>query len=190
MKAKWAFIAILGALVAWGLSVWLRPPEPTPHPAPATSQVPNFNPPAEEWQPSETADAGSPPSVQETITQTMAGWRLAILNRDSDAVLQIDATFADQPKLFEEALVTCAQTDAEERVRAFCTRVLGKLKLGAPKLFEGLLKDKSEYVRFNAAWALGQINAKQSLPSLNRAFKVDKSAQVRQAAEQSLKMLR
>ena len=50
--------------------------------------------------------------------------------------------------------------DANERVRAFSTRVLGKFKqVELAETFERLLEDGSPFVRQNAAWALGELGA-------------------------------
>jgi glucose dehydrogenase len=88
----------------------------------------------------------------------MTSWRTAILVRDADAVLALDREFVGAPDRYGEALIACAQTDSDERVRAFCTRVLGKFKSAdRAVLFERLLTDKSPYVRQNAAWALGEL---------------------------------
>ena len=88
--------------------------------------------------------------------------------------------------MFVTALIENAQSDPEERVRSFSTRVLGKLR--RPESVEALrhlLKDGSQFVRFNAAWALGELNDRDSAPALLRLERRDPSPMVRQSAGQS-----
>jgi HEAT repeat protein len=49
-----------------------------------------------------------------------------------------------------------------------------------------LLRDKSEYVRFNAAWALGELVDRTAVPQLRRLQTRDPSSSVRQSASASL----
>ncbi len=84
-----------------------------------------------------------------------------------------------------------AETDSDERVRAFSTRVLGKLvdPACAPLLVR-LLDDKSQYVRMNAAWALGELAvtpeghaaAAPALRSLRRLEEHEPASDTRAAA--------
>lgn len=97
-------------------------------------------------------------SATKTVDAVMAQWRSGILFKDTDAVLAADAVFRQDPARFLEALMKLAETDSDERVRAFSTRVLGKLVDPAcAPLLARLLDDKSQYVRMNAAWALGEL---------------------------------
>jgi HEAT repeat protein len=101
------------------------------------------------------ADATQPAAA---VTAALQAWRAAIRGRDSEAVLSLDRTFRERPAAYAAALADSAQHDPDERVRAFSTRVLGKLKdPGNAALFEVLLDDASVFVRQNAAWAIGEL---------------------------------
>jgi len=128
----------------------------------------------------------------------MTSWRTAILSRDAETVLALDRAFKDAPERYGDALVTCAQSDADQRVRAFCTRVLGKFKSSErAELFERLLVDKSPYVRQNAAWALGElaettnghIVTRHALAELRHVHAKDPAAEVRAEAKGALEKL-
>ena len=82
-----------------------------------------------------------------------------------------------------------AEAEENERVRAFSTRVLGKLKNAAlAPLYRRLLSDKSPYVRQNAAWALGELGAAAApaLAELQTASTKDPANDVRAAARDAL----
>jgi hypothetical protein len=130
-------------------------------------------------------------SATKTVDAVMAQWRSGILFKDTDAVLAADAVFRQEPERFLEALMKLAETDSDERVRAFSTRVLGKLvdPACAPLLVR-LLDDKSPYVRMNAAWALGELAvtpegraaAAPALRSLRRLEEREPAKDTREAA--------
>ena len=100
----------------------------------------------------------------------MADWRTAIGARDADAVVRLDSAFQTSPERYRDALAASAGGDADERVRAFSTRVLGKLKRPSSRRFEKLLQDKSAYVRQNAAWALGELAAEDGREAAKHAL--------------------
>ncbi len=129
----------------------------------------------------------------------MNAWRGAIARRDPDVVTKLDATFREQPDRYVSALVASARSDGDERVRAFSTRVLGKLSRGElAAVFSGLLADASPYVRLNAAWALGELSAAGKAPpathatvaSLKRLRRGDPDGDVRLAAQGALERLK
>jgi hypothetical protein len=138
------------------------------------------------------------PSVAKQIENVMGQWRTGILGKDPDAVVSADAAFRNEPKKFLEALMTSAETDADDRVRAFSTRVLGKFvdPTCAP-LFTRLLNDKSQYVRMNAAWGLGELAntpeghaaAKPALHQLQRLVKRETAKDTREAASLAARRL-
>jgi hypothetical protein len=149
-----------------------------------------------------TRDLPSPPDPPEVIAKrveaAMSSWRTAILVRDADTVLALDREFLGAPDRYAESLTSCAETDSDERVRAFCTRVLGKLKSSERvALFERLLGDKSPYVRQNAAWALGElaettnghIVTRHALAELRHVQAKDPAGDVRAAARGALEKL-
>ncbi|MEA2698233.1 MAG: hypothetical protein QOI66_2504 [Myxococcales bacterium] len=142
--------------------------------------------------------AANVPPVEKQIENLMGVWRTGILNKDADAVVAADEAFRGEPKKFREALMTSAETDADDRVRAFSTRVLGKLHdpTCAPLLVR-LLNDKSQYVRMNAAWGLGELAstaegrtaARPGLRLLRRLEKQEPAKDTREAAAQAAKRL-
>ena len=83
-----------------------------------------------------------------------------------------------------------AEGDAAERVRSFSTRVLGKLHPAeSADLMRRLLADPSQYVRFNAAWALGELGDRNATAPLRHLATRDPSPLVRDSAGQSLRKL-
>jgi hypothetical protein len=156
-----------------------------------------------------TSDANHPPSfvagqpehvtapvvavpVEQQVDTLLSAWRGAIIGHDADTVMLCDSTFLGDPRTFTPALVKSAQQEGNERVRAFSTRVLGKFE--DPTLidvFRKLLEDGSPYVRENAAWGLGQLEARATSAAgdLEKARKHDKADVVRRAAEQALQRL-
>ena len=148
-----------------------RTPEPPPTPASGPAIV-----------------NGAPNEV--AATGTMQSWQFAIQNRNAELVESIDRTFATHPTTFIPLLMISAQTDTDERVRAFSTRVLGKLRATeSATLMRALLADKSEYVRFNAAWALGEFVDHDAAALLKKLKHQDRSEMVRRSAENSLQRI-
>jgi hypothetical protein len=130
----------------------------------------------------------TPEMVAEHVAAEMSRWRTAIATKDAATVIALDLAFRQDPDRYVDALVKNAETDSNERVRAFSTRVLGKLKRPdqAP-VFQKLLADKSPYVRQNAAWALGELGgaAAPALAELRHAAR-DSAHDVRLAAQDAL----
>ena len=87
----------------------------------------HFGPGAESAPPSLLAPAG-PDDVAKRVAAAMADWRNAILVRNAGPVIKLQAAFAEAPAMYVEALKTSAASDENERVRAFSTRELGKIK--------------------------------------------------------------
>jgi hypothetical protein len=144
------------------------------------------------------ATAPDPLAAEKQVEELMGTWRNAILNKDADTVIAIDGAFANQPKKYQAVLMKSAETDENERVRAFSTRVLGKrVDPECAPLFIRLLADKSPYVRMNAAWGLGELAntpagrpvAKPALRALHRIEKQDSSPDTRTAASLAAKRL-
>ena len=120
------------------------------------------------------------------MASIMKSWHAAIVTKNAETVETLDHEFAARPGEFVAALIENAQSDPEERVRSFSTRVLGKLR--RPESLEALrqlCKDSSQYVRFNAAWALGELNDRDAAATLRRLERHDPSSMVRQSAGDS-----
>lgn len=141
----------------------------------------------------------TPEQVAQEVADTLNAWRGAIARRDPDLVTKLDATFRELPNRYQSALVDSARSDGDERVRAFSTRVLGKLgRSELAAVFSGLLADASPYVRLNAAWALGELSAAGKAPpatratvaSLKRLRTGDPDGNVRSAARDALDHLK
>jgi HEAT repeats len=140
----------------------------------------------------------NPEELAKQVTTAMQAWRGAVLNKDPETVVSLDRAFRENPPRFMDALTKSAESDDNERVRAFSTRVLGKLrKPELADLFGRLMADKSPYVRQNAAWALGELAsategrtaAQRSLAELRRARARDPAGDVRSAAKGALERL-
>ncbi|HEY0713263.1 MAG TPA: HEAT repeat domain-containing protein [Polyangia bacterium] len=208
-RPPWTKIGVAaGAALVVGLTLWVlgRPSDPQAPPGTDTEThlpsgsrgfLPNAPEPSlDHPAPSDggTAQPEGPPPVA-TIMNT---WRMAIINKDADPVVAIDQGFLAEPARFREALLDSAERDAEPRVRAFSTRVLGKFKdpTIAPTLTR-LLGNESQYVRGNAAWALGELHhatggrqaARPALKVLRRLERADPSPEVRAAAALAIKQL-
>jgi len=120
----------------------------------------------------------------------MNDWRMAIIQMNADVVERVDREFAARAPEFIPALMVSAESDAEPRVRAFSTRVLGKLRPAeSTELMRKLLVDRSEYVRSNAAWALGELGDREAVGRLRQLEKRDPAALVRQSAAESARKL-
>jgi hypothetical protein len=140
----------------------------------------------------------TPETIAEEVQSSLVAWREAILGRDADGVQRLDRAFASSPDRYRAALQTSANSETDERVRAFSTRVLGKQRNAAlAPLFETLLADRSPYVRQNAAWALGElaaqedgrIAARRAVAELRHARAKDPASDVRTAAKGALARL-
>ena len=140
----------------------------------------------------------TPEIIAAEVDRSLGEWRNAILVKNADAVVALDATFQASPQRYAGALRDAASADADERVRAFSTRVLGKLKDPTlVDLFKQLLADKSPFVRQNAAWALGELAAdaggraaaRHAVAELRRARAKDPAPDVRAVAKGTLARL-
>ncbi|HXJ20076.1 MAG TPA: HEAT repeat domain-containing protein [Polyangia bacterium] len=131
----------------------------------------------------------TPEQAAHQVEDAMMRWRAAILTKDAATVIALDMDFRSRPARYREALEKSARSDENERVRAFSTRVLGKLKnAGEATLFQQLLADASPYVRQNAAWGLGELGGAGAVAAaeLRRARSKDTAEAVRLAARDAL----
>jgi len=127
------------------------------------------------------------PSTEEQVARVMRVWRQAIVERNAEPVLTCDRLFRAQPERYLPALRQSAQEDSEERVRAFSTRVLGKLQDPSnAKLFIELLADRSPFVRGNAVLGLGKLGPGVHRPLLERLARRDPHPLVRRRVQEAL----
>jgi len=136
--------------------------------------------------------------IAQEVDTSLVAWRQAILDKNAEVVQSLDRAFLSSPERYRSALEKSARGDADGRVRAFSTRVLGKHKNAAlAPLFETLLADKSPFVRQNAAWALGElavlddgrVAARHAVAELRHARAKDPAPDVRTAAKGALARL-
>jgi hypothetical protein len=134
----------------------------------------------------------------EQVGDAIAEWRQAIVEKRAERVLTLDRAFSLLPGRYGPELAKLAEHDPDERVRAFSTRVLGKMKnVALVDDFGHLLRDKSPFVRQNAAWALGELAdrpggrqaAEVAFDELRHAQDTDAATEVRSAATNALKVL-
>jgi hypothetical protein len=142
--------------------------------------------------------AAVPTPIRPNVDGDMSRWRNAVLVKDAQTVVALGLAFRQLPDLYSPALAKSAETEGNERVRAFSTRVLGKLRRpDMEPLYERLLADKSVFVRQNAAWALGELGAAQdgravaehAVPELRHVRSRDPANEVRLAAKDALNKL-
>jgi hypothetical protein len=215
-----AAVGLLGLLVVFGTAVALLKGERSKAPSRASEDQPDEV--TERWRgftdapPGVAVDPAPPPPgdggpaaaegngwlaptiSREQMDLAVEAWRQGILDRNAETVMTMDRIFTQLPGRYGPQLERVAQDDADERVRAFSTRVLGKTKnVGLAGLFRRLLTDKSPFVRQNAAWALGELlsvpKGRAALESataeLRQVETSDPAPDVRAAATNTLKKL-
>jgi HEAT repeat protein len=133
------------------------------------------------------------------MEQALDGWRQAIQERNAENVVALDRVFTLLPGRYGPQLEKLAQYDADERVRAFSLRTLGKMKnVEMAGFYKKLLADdKSPFVRQNAAWALGELlpvprgraAVEGATAELRHAEGSDPAPDVRAAATKTLQKL-
>ena len=119
-------------------------------------------------------------------------WRRAVLTRNISQINQLDSQIKACGDDAIPFLTKLAKEDANERIRAFATRILGRMnnkELSA--LFIELLKnDTSAFVRENSCWSLGRLGNTESLDILQKTADSDASAPVRQAATEAIETIK
>lgn len=141
--------------------------------------------------PAATAPPPREPVGREKAAKLMSLWRNAIISHDAEMVLFCDQAFLDDRAVSMPALVESAQTDANDTVRAFSTRMLGKFRDPAlVSVFRHLLSDGHSYVRENAAWALGELSSRDAIKELEKLRKRDSAENVRKSAAEALDKVR
>jgi hypothetical protein len=210
---RWGAAVVVLLLAGGGIAYWrhsqkLRYRAPTPEEVSEDRDVrrwtgfPTGQPPVDGPLP-DAGSSGGTGWLDDRITKRQLegatdAWRQAIINKDAETVLALDRAFTILPGRFGPQLVTLAETDPDERVRAFSTRVLGKLKnVELARVFRHLLVDPSSFVRQNAAWGLGELTALprgrdaayEAYDDLRRLEGQDPVTEVRTAATNTLTKL-
>lgn len=200
-RPLWGVLGVLVLVLGAALYRWARSPgEPSgteraasrPEPGasagggrPPAGAAPLSAPPA-----AATSSSGvAPEKAKEPIFDL---WRSAIVTKNAEQVLAVERSFLGDRARFHDGLAGLAEKDREERVRAFSTRVLGKLAMaGDVDLFTRLMEnDPSPYVRQNAAWALGELGLGAVAGALHRISEGDPDKDVRAAAASALTRIR
>jgi hypothetical protein len=174
-KVRYGVLASLLAVVA-AVALWwpsgqrkVRVAEEAPEPSALARNYPTNLEHVPAPPPPET-----PAERDAEIAAILAAWRDGVINKDAEVVIRLDTAFQERPERYLAALVKSSQMESNERVRAFCTRTLGKLR--RPDLaphFRSQLADKSPFVRQNAAWALGELARVHDGPEAARATVAD-----------------
>jgi HEAT repeat protein len=209
---RWGAVAAL-LLAAGGAAYWWHARKPSYH-APTPKEVAEDGD-ARRWggfpaglpivEGAPPPDAGPTGNgwADQAMTKTqleaaMDAWRKAIQDKDADTVMTLDRAFALLPGRYGPQLVVLAESDPDERVRAFSTRVLGKLKnVELVNVYKRLAQDPSPFVRGNAAWAVGELlslpngktAAMEAYDDLRRLEDSDPATEVRAEATNTLKRL-
>lgn len=127
-------------------------------------------------------------SEEHQANQLINAWRDAVIAKDPKKIEQLGLAVKGLGATSIPLLRKLALEDTDERIRAFATRILGRMR--NPELtpfFRGLLEsDKSPFVRENAAWALGELKDSQSINKLQTIAENDASEQVRGAAKKAI----
>lgn len=133
-----------------------------------------------------TAAESAKESKEKTKEPALEMWRSAIITKNAQQVYAAERAFLGDKAKYHDGLAAQAEKDANDRVRAFSTRMLGKFAMaGDVDLFSRLLEnDPNPYVRQNSAWALGEL--KLGAEALQRASTKDENKDVRAEAASAL----
>lgn len=125
---------------------------------------------------------------ERNIGLLMNAWREAIVLKSIKEIERLSIEIERYNKESIPFLRKLALEDENERIRAFSTRSLGRMRNAElVPLFIGLLKnDTSPFVRENAAWSLGLLGDSKSLDSLQLIADNDSSDRVRQSARKAI----
>jgi hypothetical protein len=131
------------------------------------------------------------PEQARAIGQLMNAWREAIISKNIEDINRINLSFNHYGVANIPFLKELSSKDQNERVRAFATRVLGKMKVAELQAFfiDLLQQDASSFVRGNAAWALGNLGNVNALPVLRITVDSDESDKVRASAQEAIKAI-
>ncbi|HLD35926.1 MAG TPA: HEAT repeat domain-containing protein [Planctomycetota bacterium] len=119
-------------------------------------------------------------------------WRQSVLTRNITQINQLDSQIKGCGNEAIPFLTKLAKEDRNERVRAFATRILGRMNLSDLfSLFVELLKnDTSAFVRENSCWSLSRLGNIEALEILQKVADSDSSAQVRKAASEAIEKIK
>lgn len=132
------------------------------------------------------------PAKERQIGRLFNIWRKAVLTRNIAQINQLDSQIKGCGDEAIPFLTKLAKEDGNERVRAFATRVLGRMNLSdLSSLFMELLRnDTSAFVRENSCWALGRLGNTESLETLQKVADSDASEPVRQVAAEAIENIK
>jgi hypothetical protein len=130
-------------------------------------------------------------SRERQLGQLINTWRQAIITKNIQQIKQLDLSIKSYGNEAIPFLRKLVLEGENERVRAFSTRVLGRMcQIDLADLFVELLeKDHGHFVRENAAWALGRLNDRNFVEILQKVAETDTSERVRQSALESIKII-
>lgn len=128
------------------------------------------------------------PEQDRNIGLLMNTWREAIVVKNIKDIQGLSIAIGRYGKESIPFMQKLALEDNNERVRAFATRSLGRMRNNElNSLFIDLLKnDKSPFVRENAAWSLGLLGDSNAIVALQLVADNDESTQVRQVAKKAI----
>lgn len=151
--------------------------------------------PGSSWAPKNPNPAGTPVAADASAPKppmdpVIVTWRNAIRQRRAQEVTSCQNAFLSHRDRFHPLLVDLVRTDKVWRIRSFTTRVLGRMKVkgDGPLLVQLLATDENEYVRANAAWALGELGDPAAGEALEKAKK-DTAPNVRKEVAAALDKL-
>jgi len=132
------------------------------------------------------------PAKERQIGRLFNIWRKAVLTKNITQINQLDSQIKGCGDEAIPFLTKLAKEDANERVRAFTVRMLGRMDIKElSSLFMELLKnDTSAFVRENSCWALGQMGNIDALETLQKTADSDPSDRVRKVAAEAIKNIK
>ncbi|MFH1228786.1 MAG: HEAT repeat domain-containing protein [Planctomycetota bacterium] len=138
-----------------------------------------------------SSSAGITPEVPNKPEKLFKSWREAIITKNPRSIEQLGMSIAGMGAEAIPFLNELAIDDANERVRAFAVRALGRMRrTDLIPLFINLLRnDSGEAVRTNALWSLSNLGGDDTLTAIKKASLEDKSENIRKQAIETLKVM-
>lgn len=128
------------------------------------------------------------PEQERRIGLVVNAWRQAVVMKRIKEIEQWNNQVVGYGSESVPFLKKLAAEDENERVRAFAVRVIGRMhRSDLDSFFIMLLqKDRSPFVRENAAWSLGELGNGRYIDILQSVANNDESDRVRQTARESI----